>query len=447
MRNRYIQFYNRKITHAITGEKSLGALANFAAVNITKPTATVGLTRIFTYKDENESKKAWLALSLSATGGFNENSVSIFSNTKLNSASDISAKISWIPGFTQTYWKDKTPDVEEAANKKEERINNYYDYKIRERELLPQQYRDEIQSILTKYRSLIPAPTTDQDLLSSSAVDAKDKARVNELNYQIYKLLQGYSVDLTKDILHKAKEDSLNYIKESIRVSSVQLIWVDFIIGTKFQKYYTYNENTSYDGKLVKNNLTQQRYGIAINRFLDSKYLKWKRYWRIECTYGRTNNTEQLQTQTINTIKQNINPNNSLQSIQSEEQVSAYDFTKYRSYFALNTRFDWIQPIAKDGSAAIHPYYIVVSPEGDSYINDFNQILPTHTIQNLGIGLLLSISDKDKKALVNFEPYFALNDIADKYKQEVNGKRLTVFQRSDIGIRVAVPFGQFLSPM
>ncbi|RSK49380.1 hypothetical protein [Hymenobacter rigui] len=441
------QFYTRKITHAITGERNLGSLANFAAVNITKPTATVGLTRIFSYKNDAEVKTAWSALSVSGTGGFNENTVSIFSNTRLNSSADLSAKFSLIPKAFQKYWKDVTPSVEDAANKKENRIKKYYSYKINERKLLIEQYTNEKNTILGKYSSLTPKPSTDQDLLNSANVDAKDKARINELSYQIDKLNQGYTSDEKTDVLFKARKDSLDYIKENSRVSSVQLVWIDFIIGTKYQKYYTYNEPGDYATKLVKNGLTQPRYGIAINRFLDSKYLKWKRYWRVELLYARTNNTDQLQTQVINTIKQTVNPNNSLQTIQSEDQVSAYDYSKYRSYYAYSVRFDLIQPISKDGAAALHPYYSVISPTGNDYTNESGQTLPTHTVQDLGVGLLLSISDKDKKALVNFEPYFTLRDLADKYKQEVNGKRLTLLQRSDIGIRVAVPFGHFSSPM
>ena len=269
-------------------------------------------------------------------------------------------------------------------------------------------------------------------LLQDSLVSALDKRA---------KLVQELTTlnDTTKSAteIAKAIEKSVRKIEiqeqlETDGVNSFLMTWLTGGINYRRDNYVTYDSTLQFSKRIGKQLFDKWTFNGAINflwqrtntwiEFLNSKFIN-SFYLNVNYSLVRTNNFEKLDEQGLNVL-QSVSQNNVVYEFSSSKKIRDISGRSFSS--------SWIH---KPGIVATllfgkKQFWGLNLSQSSQFEKHQSPIF------NFRTGLLFRFKDSEKEnSMVNFEFFFAFNDLGDT-KDE--GK--SVWQRKQIGISTTVPF-------
>lgn len=286
-----------------------------------------------------------------------------------------------------------------------------------------------------RYQTFLNAMQADSILLSRN-----QDLLITSIDKRL-KLTQELSVlnDTTKTAIEISDKIKENLKKTGIErqlatdgVMSVRLVWLSGGINYRRDNYSTYDESLQFEKRIDKMPFDKWTFTGAINLlYQPTKYgmpylrpmLRPSYYVGLNYSLVRTNNYEKIDEQNLNVIQTTTQGN------------TIYEFStskKTRNITGKSFSRSWLHKPAIVITALLGKKQLWGLNLSATFQFE-NQQKP---IFNSRAGLLFRFKDSEKEtSLVNFEFFFAFNDLGD-----IKNEGKSVWQRKQIGISTTVPF-------
>lgn len=428
----YASIVGERFSYLVTGDKDQAALGNFAAINPLTSTATVAFGGIAYGKKSKAGRIGYI--SGSATGGSDQNIITLFSDNKLNSSFEGRVTFSFLAPlfgtkfyFEKEEWEKLTTARRAAVHAMEYRRTKY-------------QLAHRLNNVERERIKKLTVPT-EPDPAEADAAAAEKLKKVAEYRKQ----LAAFDVarrKIVEDSAHfdnlasftKTQDDTIFSVDKKANWSSIKLGWFDVFGSGKLQKVNLYNGAAPFFAqRLIESRQGYFKVGAAYNISWSSDDYSpfFNGIYRFEVAYSKNNNTGDLIPFDVSTSQKTDSSNFSRTST---KKVSSYEKKEFAINEYLDYRIDVLKEITRNHRAYLRLVYNYSRPINQTVAEGATAIPNTH---NLTLGYLLAFNNKAKTtSILNIQPYIKFKDFTNEYQKD-----LSLLRRSEIGIQTVFPLG------
>ncbi|MBB2143957.1 hypothetical protein GM921_00540 [Pedobacter sp. LMG 31464] len=395
-----------------------GKPLNYATVNITKPNASVN------YTIGPTKNKKWF-INLGASGGFDDDLITLVENQKPAKSYAANASFSYILSSVYKYSPNDNYTLKEELKTAYAPLH-IYDYERPTVEYLEYELKESAKRLSKAYDIL------EKQLLKKGAdVSAERKAITDELD--TYTTFRKEKEELVKKI--NDRQEKLDALYTPMKFPSKHMTWITLTQkagGNQFRFYdAVLPEKTIANGK---SNRSVYQSSATFNYYYNNSKRNFRFLGTFGISAGSFNNFDELSGSEYKVVaKKEIDPNTYTKS----DSYTVYDQSSYKSYHASQAFIEGYFLISKNGNFGLRTKYLFDMPYGEDKLNEKFR----RSQQDAEIGVIFNTNSKPTKekadsSPISFELYYGFNDLGGR-QYEVKGK---FYKRSEIGIKTAIPF-------